>query len=51
LQGCLMRLPPVICGVGGGTGAYYKNTSLRRFKEKLRYQLVECAPLFQHWFA
>lgn len=51
LQGCLMSLPPVICGVGGGTGAYYKNTLLRQLKEKWRYQLVKRNPLFRSWFA
>lgn len=51
LQGCLMSPPPVICGVGGGTGAYYKNTPLRQLKEKWRYQLVKHNPLFRSWFA
>lgn len=51
LQGCLMSPPPVICGVGGGTGAYYKNTHLRKIKEKLRYQFVKRNPLFRKWFA
>lgn len=51
LQDCLMNPPPVICGVGGGTGAYYKNTPLRQLKEKWRYQLVKHNPLFRNWFA
>jgi hypothetical protein len=51
LQGCLMSPPPVVCGVGGGTGAYYRNTPLRQLKEKWRYQLVKRNPLFQLWFA
>lgn len=51
LQGCLMSLPPVICGVGGGTGTYYKNTPLRQFKEKWRYLLVKRNPLFRSWFS
>ncbi|OYQ40337.1 hypothetical protein CHU94_13660 [Rhodoferax sp. TH121] len=51
LQGCLMSPPPVICGVGGGTGAYYKNTPLRQFKERCRYRLVRGNPLFERWFA
>jgi hypothetical protein len=50
LQGCLMSPPPVISGVGGGTGAYYKNTLLRQIKEKWRYQLVKHNPLFRSWF-
>ncbi|CAM8661104.1 hypothetical protein MCEMIEM13_01707 [Comamonadaceae bacterium] len=51
LRGCLMSPPPVICGVGGGTGAYYKNTALRQLKEKWRYQIIKRNPLFQNWFA
>lgn len=51
LQGCLMSPPPVISGVGGGTGAYYKNTPLRQFKEKWRYQLVKRDSLFRSLFA
>jgi hypothetical protein len=51
LQGCLMSPPPVISGVGGGTGSYYRNTPLRQLKEKWRYQLVKHDPLFRSWFA
>jgi hypothetical protein len=51
LQSCLMSQPPVICGVGGGTGAYYRNSPLRQLKEKWRYRLVKRNPLFQSWFA
>ncbi len=50
-QGCLMSPPPVIYGVGGGTGAYYKNTPMRQFKEKWRYQLIKRNSLFRSWFA
>lgn len=51
LQGCLMNPPPVICGVGGGTGVYYKNSLLRQFKEKWRYRRASRNPLFRGWFA
>ncbi len=51
LNRCLMYLPPVICGVGGGTGAYYKNTKTRRLKENLRYRLIKRLPNFTTWFA
>lgn len=51
LRGRLMCPPPTICGVGGGTGVYYKNTPVRRFKEKLRYALVKRNPLFKGWFS
>jgi hypothetical protein len=51
IQGCLMNPPPVICGVGGGTATYYKNSPLRQIKERWRYQLVKRNPLFRSWFA
>ena len=51
LQECLMSPPPVIFGVGGGTGAYYKNSLLRQSKEKWRYHVVKRNPLFRNWFA
>jgi hypothetical protein len=46
----LMSVPPVICGVGGGTGAYYRNTTVRIIKERLRYALIRSNPLFKSWF-
>lgn len=51
LKGRLLCPPPIICGVGGGTGVYYKNTPLRIRKEKMRYALVKLHPLFKGWFA
>lgn len=50
LQGILLRRAPVICGVGGGTGVYYRNTSLRRFKEDLRLQVVSRHPRLRSLF-
>jgi hypothetical protein len=50
LQGILLRRSPVICGVGGGTGVYYRNTPLRQLKEDLRLQLVSRYPQFRAFF-
>jgi hypothetical protein len=50
LLGCLMSPPPIISGVGGGTGVYYKNTRLRQQKERWRYALVKRKALFKPWF-
>jgi hypothetical protein len=50
LKECLMSPPPIICGVGGGTGKYYKNTPLRKQKERLKYEIVKHNPLFSSWF-
>jgi branched-chain amino acid aminotransferase len=49
-RGCLMSPPPVIFGVGGGTGNYYRNTPLRKQKERWRYKLAKCNPAFRSWF-
>jgi len=51
IRNALMNVAPVICGVGGGTGAYYRNTALRRVKEDLRLSLVRRHPAFRHLFA
>lgn len=51
LRHSLMGVAPVICGVGGGTGAYYKNTLLRRLKEDLRLRLVRTSAAFRDLFA
>ncbi len=51
LSGCLMSHLPVISGVGGGTGTYYKNTRLRQHKERCRYSLIKMNPNFKYWFS
>lgn len=40
LHKVLLTVPPVICGVGGGSGIYYKNNLKRRIKEIVRLWLV-----------
>lgn len=42
---------PVICGVGGGIGTYYKNSLKRRWKETLRLGLVRMNKSFADLFA
>lgn len=51
IEKILFRIPPVICGVGGGTGTYYKNTSIRKLKEKLRLKIVSAQRKFRHLFS
>ncbi len=48
---CLLPTPPVIAGVGGGTGAYYRNTLKRALKEKLRLYLVRHDRKFARLFS
>ncbi|HCI53957.1 MAG TPA: hypothetical protein DE312_11705 [Gallionella sp.] len=40
LSRVLFSIPPVICGVGGGSGKYYKNNLKRRIKEVIRLKLA-----------
>ena len=50
LQHVLLSVAPVICGVGGGTGVYYKNSLKRKLKEKLRLALVRHHAAFHKLF-
>lgn len=47
----LFNVPPVICGVGGGAGTYYKNSLKRRIKEVIRLWLVKRNKCFNFLFA
>jgi hypothetical protein len=51
LRGVLMPTAPVICGVGGGTGRYYRTPPLRRFKDNLRLRFAALNPKFRDLFA
>ena len=46
----VFRVPPVIQGMGGGAGMYYRNNLIRRFKEKLRSRIVQSNPSFKNLF-
>lgn len=46
----LLPIAPVIAGVGGGTGAHYRNPLKRRLKEKLRVLLVRLSRDHAHLF-
>ncbi len=50
LRGALFTVPPVICGVGGGTGVSYRNPWKRRIKERLRLWLVRSSRAFSPMF-
>ena len=50
LVGVLLNTPPVIDGVGGGVGKYYRNPLKRRLKEKLRLSVVRATPAFASLF-
>ena len=40
LEKYLFAVPPVVCGVGGGSGKYYKNSKIRQLKDLLRFRIV-----------
>lgn len=44
LRHCLSPVPPIIGGVGGGTGAYYRNRNMRVLKDWLRLWVVRHRP-------
>lgn len=46
----LLPTPPVICGVGGGTGVYYRNRNSRMLKEKLRLLVARRHHRFRELF-
>lgn len=50
MQGCLLPVPPIINGVGGGTGTYYRNRGLRILKERLRLWLARHQRKFRPLF-
>ncbi len=50
LKHVLFRSPPVISGMGGGSGKYYRTHLVRRLKESLRSKLVQSNPSFGGMF-
>lgn len=44
------KIPPVICGVGGGSGKYYKTGIVRVLKDRLRACLARCHPRYSDLF-
>lgn len=46
----LFNVPPVICGVGGGSGTYYKNNLKRKIKESIRLRIVRSNKSFNYLF-
>lgn len=50
LKNVLFNVPAVICGMGGGSGTYYKNSLKRKIKEVFRLWMVKKNNSFQHLF-
>jgi hypothetical protein len=50
LTGSLFKCLPLVRGVGGGSGKYYKSNFIRRNKDRLRLRLIQNNPTFSAWF-
>lgn len=50
IKACLISEPPIICGVGGGTGVSYKTSLKRTIKERLKIRLAKSKKNFSHLF-
>lgn len=50
MKGVIFNTPPVIGGVGGGTGKYYNIKFTKKIKEFLRSKLAKLNPSFRHLF-
>lgn len=50
MEGVMFNTPPVIGGVGGGTGKYYNIKLSKLIKENIRLLLVKSSPLYKHLF-
>jgi hypothetical protein len=50
MENVLFTNPPLIGGVGGGTGKYYNNSMTKKIKEILRVQVAKNNPSFRFLF-
>lgn len=50
LTGSLFRCHPLVTGVGGASGKYYKDNFVRRNKDRLRLKIVQVHRQFRTWF-
>jgi hypothetical protein len=47
----LFRTPPVICGVGGGSGKYYKSGVIRVLKDRMRNWIARSTSQYKDLFS
>jgi hypothetical protein len=50
IQHILFRTPPVICGVGGGSGKYYKSGVIRVLKDRMRNWIARSTSQYKDLF-
>ncbi len=46
----IFKNPPIVCGVGGGSGKYYKDSKIRRIKNRVRSWLISRNSKFKPLF-
>lgn len=51
MVGVLFSPPPIICGVGGGSGRYYNKGIIRIIKDKLRVRIAQSCFQYKNFFA
>jgi hypothetical protein len=50
LRGVLFSMPPIVCGVGGGSGKYYKKRVVRIIKDKIRTRMARTCLQYKKLF-
>lgn len=51
LQNFLFPTPPEVRGMGGGSGKYYKNSKIKRLKERIRSKMVSLNSRYKRLFS
>jgi hypothetical protein len=50
MEGVLFSTPPIVCGMGGGSGRYYKQGLVRIIKDKLRARIARSCSEYKKLF-
>lgn len=50
MRGVLFSTPPVVCGMGGGSGKYYKQGVVRVIKDKIRARIARSSSQYKKLF-
>lgn len=50
MEGVLFSTPPIVCGVGGGSGKYYKQGAVRIIKDKIRNRMARSSIQYKKLF-
>ena len=50
MEGIIFKMPPIVCGMGGGSGKYYKRGIVRIIKDRLRCRIARCSSQYKKLF-